>query len=57
MQPTAKLRFINRELAFNPITGDSFPMPSKYQILQQWWEPVIGWNQYGEWRDVPLEKE
>ena len=48
MTPTAKLRFIERELPY--------PEVRTVRILQQWWEHTE-WNAEGEWRDVPLEQE
>ncbi len=57
MTPTPKLRFVERSQPDHPgaLTG-------RYvQVLQQWWT-VTGTlpefqDQWGEWRDVPLEKE
>lgn len=59
MKPTAKLRFVERDV----------PMyPGIRMVLQQWWETnntvnlgfggelPIGETK-GEWRDVPIEKE
>ena len=51
MKPTAKLRFVERDLGY-----------TKIRVLQQWWEEkqwahdvwiTVG----GEWRDVPLEEK
>jgi hypothetical protein len=51
MNPTLKLRFVERDLGY-----------TKIRVLQQWWEEkqwahddwiIVG----GEWRDVPLEQE
>lgn len=58
MKPTAKLRFIEREIEVN---GDHKPV----RILQQWWaETKVYWgiitaisDTEGEWRDVPMESE
>lgn len=64
MKPTAKLRFVEREIE---IHGDLKPV----RILQQWWEDsnvmlaVLRFSHaghpdpmmHGEWRDVPLEAE
>lgn len=61
MKPTAKLRFIERQV---DIDGDH----KLIRILQQWWEEEdSGWSLFtnfykenqleGEWRDVPLEQE
>ena len=54
MTPTNKLRFVERN------TNDPHA-PRTLKILQQWWT-VTGTlpeyqDQYGEWRDVPVEKE
>ena len=50
MKPTAKLRFIERQVDIN---GDH----KLIRILQQWWESGWGKSDKGEWRDVPLEQE
>ena len=62
MQPTNKLRFIERQVEIN---GDH----KLVRILQQWWapNPVLAFVarfghaahdfNKGEWRDVPLEQE
>ena len=50
MKPTAKLRFIQRQVE---IDGDH----KLTYILQQWWESGWGSSEKGEWRDVPLEQE
>lgn len=68
MKPTAKLRFLERELTFptGQITiPDGFPVVGRqtFRVLQQWWEPeqniidMIAGKKQGEWRDIPLEKE
>ena len=55
MQPTNKLRFVNRRYR-NYSTTTITP------VLQQWWAPTIdlGWGTVetgqGEWRDVPTEE-
>jgi len=59
MTPTNKLRFVERDCYIK--NGESFVEPFKQRILQQWWT-VTGTlpeyqDQYGEWRDVPVEKE
>ena len=58
MTPTAKLRFVEREV----IVSDAQMIAKNVRILQQWWEwpdsfDVITAQPAGEWRDVPLEKE
>lgn len=64
MTPTAKLRFVEREVQV-PVQGDFVVTYKTVRILQQWWEKDIA-SQYtaaiagdssGEWRDVPIEKE
>lgn len=64
MTPTAKLRFVEREVQV-PVQGDFVVTYKTVRILQQWWEKDIA-GQYtaaiagdssGEWRDVPIEKE
>jgi hypothetical protein len=65
MNPTAKLRFVERKVYVNEVTALELV---KKNILQQWWETnntinlgfggdiPIGETK-GEWRDVPIEKE
>lgn len=64
MTPTAKLRFVTRQVEFD--TGQiTIPDGKKvigkrpYTILQQWWavERDGQITPTGEWRDVPLEVE
>ena len=50
MTPTAKLRFVERDLFVG------LHDVKVIRILQQWWEPTE-WNAEGEWRDVPVENE
>lgn len=50
MKPTAKLRFIERQVEVN---GDH----KLVRILQQWWESGWGISEKGEWRDVRQEQE
>jgi hypothetical protein len=68
MKPTAKLRFLERELTFPTGTitiPDGFPVVGRqtFRVLQQWWEvddltdAVRNKIVDGEWRDIPLEKE
>jgi hypothetical protein len=66
MTPTAKLRFLERELTFptGQITiPDGFPVIGRqtFRVLQQWWEDKSTDVYYpdgnGEWRDIPLVKE
>lgn len=59
MTPTPRLRFVERDSYSK--NGEHFAQPFKMRILQQWWT-VTGTlpefqHQYGEWRDVPVEKE
>jgi hypothetical protein len=72
MQPTPKLRFVERIIQFQiePMTNTTMGKPVR--ILQQWWEDknivlavhitdkegnTLPSPNHGEWRDVPLEKE
>ena len=67
MQPTPKLRFVNKAI---PIESSDGIVIGKYSnVLQQWWEEQqmtsnLGWATIaigkppkGEWRDVPVEQE
>jgi hypothetical protein len=59
MQPTAKLRFVDRKVPMHPFYKDASTGGTAYHIyrvLQQWWEHTE-WNASGEWRDVPIEEE
>jgi hypothetical protein len=68
MQPTTKLRFVERVINV-PYDGYKDIVQRKtIRILQQWWEKSVtinlGWTgdmplrkAEGEWRDVPIEKE
>jgi len=58
MTPTPKLRWIEREHEVG-LTGNMVHVET---VLQQWWEDssgdlANGVTLYGEWRDIPLEKE
>jgi hypothetical protein len=63
MQPTPKLRFVERIIQFQiePMTNTT--MGKTVRILQQWWEPerniidMVAGKTQGEWRDIPLEVE
>lgn len=57
MNPTPRLRFVEREIRAVREDGDSFTV--KYmRVLQQWFAYDIQYPMTrGEWRDVPLEKE
>ena len=71
MTPTNKLRFVKREEIFSA-EYSTHTMTRTVRILQQWWEdknimltvhitdqdgnPVPS-PTWGEWRDVPVEKE
>lgn len=60
MTPTTRLRFIERlKITHIDNAGNSTGMAMR--ILQQWWtvtgtEPEFQ-EHFGEWRDIPLEKE
>jgi hypothetical protein len=65
MQPTTKLRFVERQI-FVPFENyKDVVQPKTVRILQQWWEEkpysrsvdgyLLGGG--GEWRDIPIEKE
>jgi hypothetical protein len=64
MQPTMKLRFVEREIIKPMIKNNEgtgyFSQRVKTKVLQQWWAEVDVFNNpspHGEWRDVPLEVE
>lgn len=58
MTPTTKLRFVKRQVVFDPAIDHR----GTQMILQQWWED-LAWGgpkdmtPPGEWRDVPMETE
>jgi hypothetical protein len=60
MTPTAKLRFVEREVFENTDAHGNL-LPQRIartvlrRILQQWWLDHATGD--GEWRDVPLEAE
>lgn len=54
MTPTAKLRFVEREMAVPHKQYENVSIIRSVRVLQQWW--VDEWLS-GEWRDVPLEEE
>jgi hypothetical protein len=62
MQPTNKLRFVERSVPMHPFyktvdaQGNTVQAMQTYHVLQQFWEHTE-WNAPGDWRDVPLEKE
>lgn len=56
MKPTAKLRFIERDMTVPHPTMPNVAQIKSVRILQQWWEQTE-WDAPGEWRDVPLEKD
>ena len=60
MQPTTKLRFVEREIQI-PVQGDFAVTYKTVRILQQWWMPEDADRTLrhfkSEWRDVPIEKE
>lgn len=65
MNPTPKLRFVERKVSVPFKHYDDVAEVKTVPILQQWWEKDIA-SQYnaaitgdssGEWRDVPLEEE
>lgn len=60
MTPTPRLRFVER-LKITRIDNAGNSTGMEIRILQQWWtvtgtEPEFQ-DHFGEWRDVPLEKE
>lgn len=70
MNPTPKLRFVERKVSVPFKHYDDVAEVKIVRILQQWWEDPavvlsvsIDWNGStqkrfaGEWRDVPLEEE
>jgi len=67
MTPTAKLRFVERQIMEFPDRLLATPITKTVRILQQWWMPTrtfsdgYGYQTVeligGEWRDVPLEEE
>ena len=56
MTPTAKLRFIERDVVVPHKNVADVAEVRSIRILQQWWEHTE-WNAPGEWRDVPLERD
>lgn len=62
MTPTAKLRFVEREVLERHGDYDVARIVKK-RVLQQWWEQEdrhdlpLDRQRSGEWCDVPLEKE
>ena len=70
MNPTPKLRFVERKVAVPYELQENVTQTKTVHILQQWCEDPkivlsvsIDWNGVttkrfaGEWRDVPIEKE
>ena len=63
MQPTPKLRFVERIIQFQIEPMSNTTMGKTVRILQQWWEPerniidMVAGKTQGEWRDIPLEDE
>jgi hypothetical protein len=63
MQPTPKLRFVERIIQFQIEPMSNTTMGKTVRILQQWWEPerniidMVAGKTQGEWRDIPLEVE
>ncbi len=59
MQPTNKLRFIEREAYRYANSEGTISTTQVVRILQQWWQRFDMNKQefIGEWRDVPLEAE
>lgn len=63
MRPTARLRFIEREMDMHPFNktvdhnGKIVPGKILVRVLQQWFErePGTPYGPDGEWRDVPME--
>ena len=72
MTPTAKLRFVEREIQepYEFELHKNIAITKRVRILQQWWEdrekttgvsqtgdgPMVK-HHPGEWHDVPLEEE
>lgn len=57
MNPTPRLRFVERETKLTRPNGDSYIVKT-IQVLQQWFAYDIEYPMTrGEWKDVPLEKE
>lgn len=65
MNPTPKLRFVERHVLVPYELQKNAPQTKIVRILQQWWEKdiasrytaAIAGDPSGEWRDVPIEKE
>ncbi len=62
MTPTTKLRFVERTEIVEADFSTGTVKTKQIRVLQQWWEEspsdlADGVTSYGEWRDVPLEKE
>ena len=67
MTPTPKLRWVEKQLENFEVDqvfaqGNFSYKPRKLRILQQWWEDSAGdladgITAYGEWKDVPCERE
>ena len=60
MQPTNKLRFVEREVTIHH-ADCLYASVKTVRVLQQRWEETLieenGYYVAGEWRDVPLEVE
>ena len=59
MNPTNKLRFVERESYRYENPEGTVATVHTIRVLQQWWENFSMPKQefVGEWRDVPLEAE
>jgi hypothetical protein len=67
MNPTPKLRFVERTVQVPFQNYKNVTESKTVRILQQWWMPTNTFSdgygyqtvelEGGEWRDVPIEKE
>lgn len=58
MNPTPRLRFVEREMIFTVNESSGKTYSQTIRVLQQWFAYDIEYPMTrGEWRDVPLEKE
>ena len=61
MTPTAKLRFVEREIQepYEFELHKNIAITKKVRILQQWWAVELDGQitPTGEWRDVPVESK
>lgn len=58
MNPTPKLRFVERQTEATYYAANGLLVPQTIRVLQQWYAYDIEYPMTkGEWKDVPLEKE